>query len=57
MIYTVFPKAPEGENVVWDHRYDWQDFPTLQEAEAYQKEILEDWGVESEIESTEGEVV
>lgn len=57
MIYTVFPKVPEGENVEWDCRYDWQDFPTLQEAKAYQKEILEDWGIESEISSTDGEVV
>lgn len=56
MIYTVFPKVPEGENM-WDIEYQPQDFPTMKEAEAYQKEILEDWGVESEISSTDGEVV
>lgn len=56
MIYTVFPKVPEDENM-WNIEYQPQDFPTWQEARDYQLDILERWGVESEIESTEGEVV
>lgn len=47
MIYTVFPK---------DDSYIPQDFSTMEEAEDY-KQDLELSGVDSVIESTEGEVI
>lgn len=46
MIYTVFPKDPEGYEMP-------QDFPTMQEAEEYAESLDCDY----EIESVEGEVV
>ena len=50
MIYTVFPK----DNDWWGEMP--QDFATYKEAEEY-AEDLKARGVESDIESTEGEVV
>ena len=54
MICTVFPT-----NVPQDLNYaNWmvpQEFPTMDEARAWQKEIKKDHGVESIIETSDGE--
>ena len=50
MIYTVFPTSDESNELP-------QDFSRLKDAEEYAHMLKEDFGIETVIESTTGELV